>query len=92
MNMVFPAMSTVDPAIRAQAPRTTNAAEASHSHIHHALGSHNDLLEGITKTHLYVKDMERKYNTIMGKFKLSSISSPEKLLNSCSWPLHTIWA
>ncbi|KAJ2911686.1 hypothetical protein MD484_g8729, partial [Candolleomyces efflorescens] len=65
MNMIFPAMSSVDPSIRAQAPRTTNAAEASHSHIHHALGSHNDLLEGIKKTHLYVKDMEREYNAIL---------------------------
>ncbi|RXW12307.1 hypothetical protein EST38_g13547 [Candolleomyces aberdarensis] len=65
MNMIFPAMSTVNPAVCAQAPWTTNAAEASHSHIHHALGSHNDLLEGIKKTYLYVKDMEREYDAIL---------------------------
>jgi hypothetical protein len=65
-SMMFPAYSEVDPSIAIQVPKTSNAAEHSHSLLHHAIGTDQDLIPGIEKLHLHVRQLKSQYNTIKG--------------------------
>ncbi|KAF5333144.1 hypothetical protein D9611_002817 [Ephemerocybe angulata] len=55
LGMVFPAKSTIDPDVAKKVPSTSNAAEHGHSLLNHAVGSGNDLLEGIRKLYRRLK-------------------------------------
>ncbi|KAJ7768047.1 hypothetical protein B0H14DRAFT_3895019 [Mycena olivaceomarginata] len=63
-SMIFPAKSSVDPALAAKAPSTTNPVEHQHSLLHHAVGKDQELIPGIEKLFLHVREMENKYNAI----------------------------
>ncbi|KAJ7309425.1 hypothetical protein DFH08DRAFT_823369 [Mycena albidolilacea] len=63
-SMIFPAKSSVDPKLAAKAPSTTNPIEHQHSLLHHAVGKDQELLPGIEKLFLHVREMENKYNAI----------------------------
>ncbi|KAJ7680004.1 hypothetical protein B0H14DRAFT_2655499 [Mycena olivaceomarginata] len=62
--MIFPAKSSADPELAAKAPSTTNPIEHQHSLLHHAVGKDQELLPGIEKLFLHVREMENKYNAI----------------------------
>ncbi|KAF8150339.1 hypothetical protein BJ912DRAFT_938259 [Pholiota molesta] len=64
LNQDFPSYSEVDPSIAIQVPKTSNAAEHSHSLLHHAIGTDQDLIPGIEKLHLHVRQLESQYNAI----------------------------
>ncbi|KAF8956481.1 hypothetical protein BDZ97DRAFT_1958322 [Flammula alnicola] len=63
-SLIFPAYSSLDPSIAIQVPRTSNPAEHSHSLLHHSVGSDQDLIPGIKKLFLHVKELESQYNSI----------------------------
>lgn len=65
-SMIFPVLSSLDPAIAIQVPRTSNAAEHSHSLLHSAVGLDQDLIPGIKKLFLHVKELESQYDSIKG--------------------------
>lgn len=71
-SMIFPAKSSVDPELAAKAPSTTNPIEHQHSLLHHAVGKDQELLPGIEKLFLHVREMENKYNAIKGVLTLIS--------------------
>ncbi|KAF6751582.1 hypothetical protein DFP72DRAFT_850700 [Ephemerocybe angulata] len=64
MGMIFPAKSTIDPAIIDKVPSTSNAAEHGHSLLNHAVGSGNELMEGVHKLYLHAKQFHSEYNSI----------------------------
>ncbi|KAF6750615.1 hypothetical protein DFP72DRAFT_851425 [Ephemerocybe angulata] len=64
LGMVFPAKSTIDPDVAKKVPSTSNAAEHGHSLLNHAVGSGNDLLEGIRKLYLHVKRFNSEFTSI----------------------------
>ncbi|KAF6745226.1 hypothetical protein DFP72DRAFT_1077676 [Ephemerocybe angulata] len=64
IGMVFPAKSSVNPEVAEQVPSTSNAAEHTHSHLNHAVGPRNELIEGIKKLHLHVKRFESEYTAV----------------------------
>ncbi|KAF8169648.1 hypothetical protein BJ912DRAFT_861971, partial [Pholiota molesta] len=63
-SMIFPAYSMLDPDIAAQVPKTSNPAEHSHSLLHNAVGTDQDLIPGIRKLFLHVKQLESQFNAI----------------------------
>ncbi|KAJ7790523.1 hypothetical protein B0H13DRAFT_1936211 [Mycena leptocephala] len=63
-SMIFPANSTVDPALAVKVPSTSNPIEHQHSLLHHAVGKDQDLIPRIEKLFLHVREMEKKYNAI----------------------------
>jgi hypothetical protein len=65
-SMIFPVKSYVNPLLANQVPSTSNAAEHQHSLLHHATGTDQDLLPGIEKIYLHVKELELQYNAIQG--------------------------
>lgn len=66
-SLIFPAYSSLDPEIAIQVPRTSNAAEHSHSLLHNAVGTDQDLIPGIKRIHLHVKELEAQYSSIHGE-------------------------
>lgn len=71
--MIFPAYSSLDPDVAIEVPRTSNAAEHSHSLLHNSVGSDQDLIPGIKKLFLHVKELESQFNSIKGKPKFPYI-------------------
>lgn len=67
-SMTFPACSQVDREVLAQIPATANAAEQSHSLLHHAVGKDQDLIPGIKNLYLHVKELEKRYDAISGEY------------------------
>ncbi len=67
-SLIFPAYSSLDPAIAIQVPSTSNAAEHSHSLLHRSVGSEQDLIPGIKRIYLHMKELESQYNSIKGEF------------------------
>ncbi|KAJ7759113.1 hypothetical protein B0H16DRAFT_1313548 [Mycena metata] len=65
-SMIFPAKSSVDPAVAAKVPSTSNPIEHQHSLLHHAVGKDQELLPGIEKIFLHVREMEKKFEAIKG--------------------------
>lgn len=65
-SMIFPAKRVMNAQVAQQIPHTSNAIEAQHSLLHHALGTRHDLLPGIEKIQLHVRELETKYNAIQG--------------------------
>ncbi|EAU81295.2 hypothetical protein CC1G_07225 [Coprinopsis cinerea okayama7 len=64
IGMAFPAKSHIDPAVASTVPKTSSVGEGLHSHLNSAMGTNNELLEGIRKLHLYVGMIERKYASV----------------------------
>jgi hypothetical protein len=65
-SMIFPAKSSVDRELAAKAPSDTNPIEHQHSLLHHAVGKDQELVPGIEKLFLHMREMEHKYNAIKG--------------------------
>ncbi|KAJ6535381.1 hypothetical protein DFH09DRAFT_1091717 [Mycena vulgaris] len=63
-SMIFPAKSAVDRALAAKVPSTSNPIEHQHSLLHHAVGKDQELLPGIEKIYLHVREMEKKFDAI----------------------------
>ncbi|KAJ6569381.1 hypothetical protein B0H19DRAFT_1066129 [Mycena capillaripes] len=63
-SMVFPAKSAVTPELAAKVPSTSNPIEHQHSLLHHAVGKDQELLPGLEKLYLHVREMEKKYQAI----------------------------
>jgi hypothetical protein len=59
-SMVFPAKSAVDPEVAAKVPSTSNPIEHQHSLLHHAVGKDQELVPGMEKIFLHVREMEKK--------------------------------
>ncbi|KAJ7107524.1 hypothetical protein C8R44DRAFT_744708 [Mycena epipterygia] len=75
-SMIFPAKSAVDREIAAQVPSTSNPIEHSHSLLHHAVGKDQELLPGIEKIYMHVREMEKKHSAIKaGHFDASEITN-----------------
>ncbi|KAF9552183.1 hypothetical protein CPC08DRAFT_728802 [Agrocybe pediades] len=66
-SMIFPAVSSMDPNLSTQVPSTANAAEHSHSLLHHASGKNHDLVQGIEMLYLHVEEMEKQHSAIKGE-------------------------
>ncbi|KAJ7893655.1 hypothetical protein B0H14DRAFT_2559638 [Mycena olivaceomarginata] len=62
--MIFPAKSAVDPEVAAKVPSTSNPIEHQHSLLHHAVGKDQELVPGMEKIFLHVREMEKKYLAI----------------------------
>ena len=67
IGMIFPSMSAVDPAVRAQVPHTSNAVEHIHSLLNQAVGKDNTLMDGIMKIFRFVKKFESDDAAIHGE-------------------------
>jgi hypothetical protein len=80
-SMIFPAKSSVDPDLAAKAPSTTNPIEHQHSLLHHAVGKDQDLVPGIEKLYLHMREMENKYNAIKGMSLNKSTTNIGRCLN-----------
>jgi hypothetical protein len=65
-SMIFPAKSAVDPEVAAKVPSTSNPIEHQHSLLHHAVGKDQELVPGMEKIFLHVREMEKKYLAIKG--------------------------
>lgn len=65
-SMIFPAKSLVSRELAAKVPSTSNPIEHQHSLLHHAVGKDQELLPGIEKLYLHVREMEKKYEAIKG--------------------------
>lgn len=65
-SMIFPARSEMDRQIAGNIPRTSNPVEHQHSLLHHAVGTHHDLLTGIKKIYAHVHELELQYKAING--------------------------
>ncbi|KAF9476157.1 hypothetical protein BDN70DRAFT_935258 [Pholiota conissans] len=64
-SLIFPAYRTMDPATADKIPKTSNVAEHSHSLLHHSSGSTDqDLILGVKKLYLHVREFESRYNSI----------------------------
>ncbi|KAJ7347350.1 hypothetical protein DFH08DRAFT_699704, partial [Mycena albidolilacea] len=63
-SMIFPAKSAVDPEVAAKVPSTSNPIEHQHSLLHHAVGKDQELVPGMEKIFLHVREMEKKYLAI----------------------------
>lgn len=57
-SMIFPAKSSIDPALAEKVPSTSNPIEAQHSNLHSAVGKDHDALTGVHKLYLHVKERE----------------------------------
>ncbi|KAJ7621668.1 hypothetical protein B0H17DRAFT_1151812 [Mycena rosella] len=73
-SMIFPGESAVDPALAAKVPSTSNPIENQHSLLHHAVGKDHELLPGIEKIWLHVREVEKNSNAIKeGHFKAREV-------------------
>ncbi|KAJ7112759.1 hypothetical protein C8R43DRAFT_903545, partial [Mycena crocata] len=63
-SMIFPAKSAVDLVLAAKVPSTSNPVEHSHSLLHHAVGSNQELFPGIEKLWLHAREMQKKQEAI----------------------------
>ncbi|KAK7012998.1 hypothetical protein R3P38DRAFT_3581609 [Favolaschia claudopus] len=66
MSMIFRSKSAVSPEMAAKVPSTTNPIEHQHSLLHHSVGKEQELVPGIEKLYLHVREMEKKYLAIKG--------------------------
>lgn len=66
-SMAFPSQSEVDPDLLEDTPNNTNPVETQHSLLHHAGGTHHDLVPGVKHLHLHVKEMEKHTGAIEGQ-------------------------
>ncbi|KAK6974106.1 hypothetical protein R3P38DRAFT_3335892 [Favolaschia claudopus] len=62
--MIFPARRTVPSELVRKVPSTTNPIEHQHSLLHHGVGKHQELIPGIEKLYLHVREMEKKHTAI----------------------------
>lgn len=67
-SMIFPVCSQIDPEVLRMILRTSNPVEAQHSILHSAMGTGHDAIEGVEKLYLYVKEKEKHFNAIIGKY------------------------
>ncbi|KAK7051728.1 hypothetical protein R3P38DRAFT_3255060 [Favolaschia claudopus] len=66
MSMIFRSKSAVSPEMAARVPSTTNPIEHQHSLLHHSVGKDQEIVPGIEKLYLHVREMEKKYLAIKG--------------------------
>jgi hypothetical protein len=65
-SMIFPAKSAVNPELVTKVPSTSNPIEHQHSLLHHAVGKHQELVPGLEKIYMHVREMEKKHMAIKG--------------------------
>jgi hypothetical protein len=65
-SMIFPAKSPVNPELATKVPSTSNPIEHQHSLLHHAVGKHQELVPGLEKIYMHVREMEKKHMAIKG--------------------------
>ncbi|KAF8160548.1 hypothetical protein K438DRAFT_1985650 [Mycena galopus ATCC 62051] len=63
-SMIFPAKSAVAPELAGKVPSTSNPVEHQHSLFHHAVGTDQEIVPGIEKIFLHVREMEKKHMAI----------------------------
>lgn len=67
-SMLFSSYRTMDPVLWTSLPDTTNAEEAMHSRIYHAVGKSKPLLEGLEGMLQFILLQEKKIIARTGKF------------------------
>ncbi|KAL4256927.1 hypothetical protein AB1N83_010648 [Pleurotus pulmonarius] len=65
-SMIFPCKSAVARDLASRVPSTSNPVEHQHSLLHHAVGKDYDIIPGVEKIHLHVKELESQYKAIQG--------------------------
>ncbi|KAF8503048.1 hypothetical protein JB92DRAFT_3208985 [Gautieria morchelliformis] len=64
--MIFPCHRKVDNDVFAEVPHTSNPVEAQHSLLHHATGINHDLIGGLERLYLHVRQLEGQYHAVKG--------------------------
>ncbi|KAF8516236.1 hypothetical protein JB92DRAFT_3311114 [Gautieria morchelliformis] len=64
--MIFPCHRKVDNDVFAEVPHTSNPVEARHSLLHHATGINHDLIGGLERLYLHVRQLEGQYHAVKG--------------------------
>ncbi|KAI0085310.1 hypothetical protein BDY19DRAFT_996853 [Irpex rosettiformis] len=64
-SMIFPAKRSMSTALARELPNTSNPVENRHSQLHHATGVHQDIVTGLRKLFLHVKQLESQFKSII---------------------------